>query len=512
MATATASPETRTRSPWYTSLFFQLAVGIIVGITIGALWPAFGKDLKPISDAFIKLIKMLIAPIIFCVVVTGIAHVGDLKSVGRIGVKALVYFEVVTTFALLFGLLIGNVIKPGAGFNVDPATIATGAEKVAAKTGNGELPHTVEFLLSIIPTSVVQAFADNALLSVLFFAVLFGLALAKYGETNPSKAILGGIEQVSHVIFIMIGWIMKLAPLAAFAAMSYIIGQYGLGSLGSFGKLILCCYVAAVLFIGVLGLILKFVVGANLLKFLRYTKEEFGLALGTASTEVVLPRIIGKLTNAGASSTTTGLVVPTGYSFNLDGATLYLSICTLFLAQALGVDLSIGEQITALLVLMLTSKGMAGVPGSSFLALSATVSAIGHNAIPVGAVALLLGADRIMDSMRVSVNLLGNCVATLVVAKWERQLDGVRLRKVLDQEPVPPLDEDRRSIGLRARAGRPGRRPSLSEAGVVSPGRRGCCGRTRRPTFRRVAEEPRSRRRTGLLAPRLRPETGCRPC
>lgn len=438
-APASAPPP---RKPFYTSLFFQLAVAIVVGVTIGALFPDFGKNLKPISDAFIKLIKMLIAPIIFCVVVTGIAHVGNLKSVGRIGVKALIYFEVVTTFALLFGLVIGNVFKPGAGFNVDPATIATGAEQVEAKTGGSELPHTVDFLLNIIPSSVFDAFAKNTLLQVLFFAVFFGLALAKFSEHSPyGKKLTTGIEQISHVIFIIIGWIMKAAPLAALAAMSYIIGQYGLASLGSFAKLIICCYVAAALFICVLAVILKLVVGVSLFKFIRYTKEEFGLALGTASTEVVLPRIMGKLTNAGASSTTTGLVVPTGYSFNLDGATLYLSICTLFLAQALGVDLTIGEQITALLVLMLTSKGMAGVPGSSFLALSATVSAIGHNAIPVGAVALLLGADRVMDSMRVSVNLLGNCVATLVVAKWERQLDRVRLRKVLDQEPVPPLNE-----------------------------------------------------------------------
>jgi aerobic C4-dicarboxylate transport protein len=438
---ADGSPAPR-KKPFYTSLFFQLVVGIAIGITLGAVWPELGKNLKPISDAFIKLIKMLIAPIIFCVVVTGIAHVGDLKSVGRIGVKALIYFEAVTTFALLFGLVVGNVIKPGAGFNVDPATIAAGAEAVEQKTGGGELPHTVQFLLNIIPTSIFDAFATNALLQVLFFAVFFGLALAKFSERSAYGVKLTvGIEQISHVIFIIIGWIMRLAPIAAFAAMSYIIGQYGLGSLGSFAKLILCCYLAAALFICVLGVILKLTTGANLIKFLRYTKDEFGLALGTASTEVVLPRIIGKLTNAGASSSTTGLVVPTGYSFNLDGATLYLSICTLFLAQALGVDLSLGEQLTAMLVLMLTSKGMAGVPGSSFLALSATVSAIGHNSIPVGAVALLLGADRVMDSMRVSVNLLGNCVATLVVAKWEKQLDVVRLHRVLDQQPVPPLDE-----------------------------------------------------------------------
>lgn len=442
---ASAAPR---RGRWYRSLFLQLLVAIVVGVLVGALLPDFGSQLKPVSDAFIKLIKMLISFIIFCVVVTGIAHVGDLKSVGRIGVKALVYFELITTFALLFGLVVANVFRPGDGFDVDPATVATGAEKVAEKTGNGELPHTVDFLLSIIPSSVVDAFAQNALLQVLFFAVIFGLALAKFGEYSPhAKSLLVGIEAVSHVNFIIIGWVMKLAPVAALAAMSFIIGQYGLASLGNFGKLILCCYLAAALFIGVLGVVLKVATGASLLKFLRFTKEEFGLALGTASTEVVLPRILGKLTHAGSSSTVTGLVVPTGYSFNLDGATLYLSICTLFLAQAVGVDLSLGEQITAVLVLMLTSKGMAGVPGSSFLALSATIGAIGHNAIPVGAVALLLGADRIMDSMRVSVNLLGNCVATLVVARWEGQLDRTRLMRVLDRLPVPPLGPDKDPAG-----------------------------------------------------------------
>jgi aerobic C4-dicarboxylate transport protein len=426
---------------WYTSLFAQLLVAIVAGILVGWLWPAFGADLKPLADGFIKLIKMLIAPIIFCTVVVGIAHVGDLKSVGRIGVKALIYFEVVTTFALLFGLLIGNVVKPGAGFNIDAETLATGADAVAKKTGDGELPHTVEFLLNIIPTSVISAFAENMLLQVLFFAVLFGLALAKFGEHGP-PVVFEFIEHLSELFFTIIGWIMKLAPLAAFGAMAYIIGQYGISSLGSYAKLIGACYLGAALFILVLAGIAWFLAGVNLWRFVVYIKDELFLALGTASTEVVLPRIMVKLMHAGCSRTTTGLVVPTGYSFNLDGATLYLSICVLFLAQALGVDLSLGEQITAVLVLMLTSKGMAGVPGSSFLALSATVAAIGHGAIPVAAVALLLGADRIMDSMRVSVNLLGNCVATMVVARWEGQLDSERMTRVLRGDPVQPLDDD----------------------------------------------------------------------
>jgi aerobic C4-dicarboxylate transport protein len=438
------SEETATvaqRAPIYRSLYFQLLVAIVAGIAVGWTVPDFGANLKPIADGFITLIKMVIAPIVFCTVVIGIAHVGDLSSVGRIGIKALIWFEAITTFALLFGLVVGNLVRPGAGFDIDPQTLATGADAIAAKTGDGELPHTVEFLLGIIPASAVSAFAENHMLQVLFFAVLFGLALAKVGEKAP-PIVFGFIEQISEVFFTIVGWIMKLAPLAAFGAMSYIIGQYGISSLGNYGLLIACCYLAAVLFIGVLAISSWLFAGVNLWKFVRYIKDELFLALGTASTEVVLPRVMVKLTNAGASRATTGLVIPTGYSFNLDGATLYLAICVLFLSQALGVELSLGEQITALLVLMLTSKGMAGVPGSSFLALSATVAAIGHGAIPVAAVALLLGADRIMDSMRVSVNLLGNCVATLVVANWEGQLDKQRIRNVLDGKPVLPADEE----------------------------------------------------------------------
>ena len=435
----TVASATVVKKPLYRSLFFQLIVAIVAGVLIGWLAPKFGANLKPLADGFIKLIKMLIAPIIFCTVVIGIAHVGDLKAVGRIGVKALIYFEAVTTFALLFGLIVGNVVQPGSGFNINPETLASGAEAVATKTGNGSLPHTVDFLLNIIPTSILSAFVDNALLQVLFFAVLFGVALAKWSDRSP--VVFNMIDQLSHLFFTVIGWIMKLAPLGALGAMAYIIGQYGIGSLGSYAKLIGACYLAAVLFIGILGLIASRFAGVNLWKFLVYIKDELFLALGTASTEVVLPRIMIKLNNAGCSRTTTGLVVPTGYSFNLDGATLYLSICTLFLAQALGVDLSLGEQITAVLVLMLTSKGMAGVPGSSFLALSATVAAIGHGSIPVAAVALLLGADRIMDSMRVTVNLLGNCIATFVVANWEGMLDKERMRAVLNGEAVAELEE-----------------------------------------------------------------------
>lgn len=434
------------RPPLYRSLFFQLLVAIVAGILVGWLAPSFGATLKPVADTFINLIKMCIAPIIFFTVVVGIGHVGDLGSVGRIGLKALVYFEVVTTFALVFGLVVGNVVQPGAGFDIDPATLASGGDAVAKKTGNGELPHTAEFLVGIVPSSVVNAFATNNLLQVLFFAVFFGLALAKLRETTVEPIVSRIIDQLSQIFFTIIGWIMKAAPLAAFGAMAYIIGQYGLASLGSYAKLIACCYLAALLFIAILGVIVKVFAGVNLWRMVVYIKDELFLALGTASTEVVLPRIMTKLTHAGCSRATTGLVVPTGYSFNLDGATLYLSICFLFLAQALGVDLSLGEQITAVLVLTLTSKGMAGVPGSSFLALSATVAAVGHGAVPVAAVALLLGADRIMDSMRVSVNLLGNCVATFVVASWEGQLDRERMAAVLAGEDVPPPADDEADV------------------------------------------------------------------
>jgi aerobic C4-dicarboxylate transport protein len=446
MSSTAASPpaaRAREKKPIYKSLFFQVFVAIVAGISIGHFFPDLGADLRPLGDAFIKLIKMIIAPLIFCVVVTGIAHVGDVKSVGRIGLKALIYFEIVTTFALFFGLVIANLTRPGAGFNIDPGQLAGGAAALEEKTGGSELPHTVEFLLSVIPESIFGAFAENQLLAVLFFSCIFGIALAQFGEHGP-PVILEFIDHVTHILFRIVGYIMKVAPVGAFGAMAFIIGQYGIESLGTFGKLIAACYLSAVLFALILAVIAKVFVGLNLFKFIRYTREEFMLALGTASTESVMPRIMNKLQNAGNSPAATGLVVPTGYSFNLDGATIYLSICSVFLAQAFGQDMTLMQQLGMIGVLMLTSKGMAGVPGSSFLALSATAAAIG--AYPVAGVALLLGADRIMDSMRVFVNLLGNCVATFVVARWEGQLDVERMKAVMNGEivvgdDVPEVEE-----------------------------------------------------------------------
>jgi aerobic C4-dicarboxylate transport protein len=418
---------------WWTSLFVQLLVAVVAGVLVGHLWPTLGAQLKPVGDGFIRLIKMIIAPLIFCVVVTGIAAVGDIKAVGRIGLKAIVYFEVVTTFALLFGLVVANVFRPGAGLDINPATLDPNA--VTAQTKGGQLPSAGDFLLHTIPDSVVNAFAQNQLLQVLVFAVFFGVALAAIGRER-APLVLDFVDQVQKVIFKVMGWIMRVAPLGAFGAMAFIIGQYGLSTLGTYARLIAACYGAAVLFTLVLAAISRFYAGVSVWKFLRYAREEFLLALGTASTESVMPRIMGKLTDAGCSRAATGLVIPTGYSFNLDGATIYLSISTVFLAQAFGVEMSIGQQLLAVLILMLTSKGMAGVPGSSFLALSATAAAIG--AFPVAGVALLLGADRLMDSMRVFVNLLGNCVATFVVAKSEGQLDRDKVRETLDGvTPVP---------------------------------------------------------------------------
>lgn len=413
------------------SLFVQLAVAVVLGVLVGHFWPAVGEAMKPLGDGFIRLIKMVIAPLIFLVLVTGIAHVGDVKAVGRVGMKALVYFLVVSTSALVFGMVVGNLVDPGAGLDIDPATLDTTAldEKTTTEPATAS-----EFLLNIIPTSVIDAFATNSLLQVLLFSLLFGAAVI---VTGPEKCapVLSLFETVLGLFFRIMGWIMRLSPLGAFGAMAFIIGQYGLSTLGTYAKLIAACYGAAALFIMILFLIARFVAGVPLGAFLRFTREEFLLALGTASTESVMPRIMDKLDRAGCSRATTGLVIPTGYSFNLDGAAIYLSISLVFLAQAFGIDMTLGQQLAALGVLLLTSKGMAGVPGSSFLALSATAAALGL--FPVAGVALLLGADRLMDSMRVVVNLLGNCVATFVVARWEGQLDHARMRAALAGEAEP---------------------------------------------------------------------------
>nr|WP_203614390.1 cation:dicarboxylase symporter family transporter [Streptomyces sp. SID13726] len=418
------------------SLFAQVACALALGILVGTLWPQAGTAVQPLGDGFVRLIKALIAPLVFCVVVFGITKAGDLKAFGRIGVKALIWFEVATTFALLFGLVAGNLVAPGAGMNVDPSQLDASA--VDEKTGGGSLPSTSEFILHSLPDSAVGAFAENSLLQVLVLACLVGAALLHLGLSRV-PAVLPAIEQVQEIVFTVVGFIMRLAPLAVFGSTAHLVGQYGVGVMTTYGKLIGVCYAVALLFLLLLSVALKAVTGLSLWKFVRYTREEMLLALGTASSESVMPRMMQKLRQAGCRDDAVGLVLPTGYSFNLDGASIYLSVATLFIAQAVGVDLTLGQQVTVVLVLMLTSKGMAGVPGSAFLALSATASSLG--VIPAGAVALLLGVDRIMDSMRVATNLLGNCVAVFAVSRWEGALDTARARKVLDQE-IPFTEED----------------------------------------------------------------------
>ncbi|MFE7284110.1 cation:dicarboxylate symporter family transporter [Streptomyces noursei] len=429
------------------SLFVQVLLALLLGVLVGRLWPQAGSSLQPLGDGFVRLIKAVIAPLVFCVVVAGITKAGDLKSFGRIGVKALIWFEVATSIALVVGLLAGNIFSPGAGMHVDPASLDKGS--VDATTGGGKLPSAGQFILEALPNSAVGAFAENSLLQVLVLACLVGAALLHLGQQRVPQ-LLPLIEQVQDVVFTIVGYLMKLAPLAVFGATAHLVGQYGLGAMSTYGKLIAVCYGVALVFLVLLGLALKAVTGLSLWKFVRYTREELLLALGTGSSETVMPRMMQKLRAAGCRDDAVGLVLPTGYSFNLDGASIYLSIGTLFIAQAIGVHLSLGQQITVVLVLMLTSKGMAGVPGSAFLALSATASALG--VIPAAAVALLLGVDRIMDSMRVATNLLGNCVAVFAVSRWEGALDRVTAKQVLagavpagPQQPpaaTAPADEE----------------------------------------------------------------------
>ena len=432
--TAATTPKPRR---WYRSLFVQVLIGIALGIATGLAFPELAHHFRPLGEGFIKLIKMLVAPLIFLVIVTGIAKVGSMKALGQIGVKALLWFTAATTTALALGLIVGNLVHPGHGLNIDPATLDASA--LDQTTHGGHMPGAVEFIMNIIPTSVVDAFAQNSLLQVLLFAILFGVALASFSESAP-PILMEVMDQALHVIFRIVGYIMYLAPIGAFGAMAFTVGNYGAGSLKSFAVLILACYGAALVFILLLSLVVKVLTGVNAWKFIRYCREEFMLALGTGSSEAVMPRILKKLDNAGCDRAVVGLVVPTGYSFNLDGAAIYLSIAMMFLAQAVGVNLSVGQQLTIMGILILSSKGMAGVPGSAFVALSATAAAIG--AFPVATVALLLGADRLMDSMRVFTNLLGNCLATFVVANWVGMLNKNKMRDVLDRRVTPDDPDD----------------------------------------------------------------------
>jgi aerobic C4-dicarboxylate transport protein len=410
---------------FYRTLYFGVIAGIVLGIALGALYPATGEQMKPLGDAFIKLIRMMIAPIIFVTVVVGIAGIGDMRKLGRVGVKALLYFEVVTTAALLTGLVVVKVVQPGAGINADARTLDT--KSIQQYTSSAKKMTTVEMLMNIIPDTVVDAFARGEILQVLLIAILFGLALASF---DKGKSITTALDSVGHVLFGMIGLIMKTAPIGAFGAMAFTIGKYGLRIMLPLGKLMLCVSItcAAFVFI-VLGLIAR-LHGFSLWKFLKYIKEEILIVLGTSSSETVLPRMMLKLEKLGCSKSVVGLVIPSGYSFNLDGTSIYLTIAALFVAQATNTHLSAAEEFTVLVVLMLTSKGAAAVTGGGFITLAATLSSLGT--IPVAGITLLLGVDRFMSGMRSLVNLIGNGVATIVVARWEGELDYHRAKRVLD--------------------------------------------------------------------------------
>jgi len=421
--------------PIYKSLYVQVLVAIVIGVLLGYFYPALGAKMKPLGDGFIKLIKMLIAPIIFCTVVIGIAGMEDMKKVGKTGGLALLYFEIVSTIALIVGLVLVNVLKPGAGMHIDPKTLDIKA--IESYTGPGKMQSATEFLLNIIPNSVVDAFAKGDILEVLLFSVLFGFALHKFG--GRGTLVFDFVEKLSHVLFSIVNVVMRLAPLGAFGAMAFTIGKYGLGTLVSLGKLMGTFYLTCIIFIfGVLGVIAR-LHGFSIWKFVKYIKEELFIVLGTSSSESVLPRMLAKMENLGVKKSVVGLVIPTGYSFNLDGTSIYLTMAAVFIAQATDTPLTIGHQITMLAVLLLTSKGAAGVTGSGFIVLAATLSAV--SGLPVAGLALILGIDRFMSEARALTNLIGNGVATIVVSKWTKELNEERMRKILNAETVEEAEE-----------------------------------------------------------------------
>ncbi|MTW12793.1 C4-dicarboxylate transporter DctA [Pseudoduganella eburnea] len=418
------------KKPFYKILYVQVLFAIFCGVMLGIYLPADAVAMKPLGDGFIKLIKMIIAPVIFCTVVSGIAGMQDVKKIGRVGGKALLYFEIVSTFALVIGLVVANTIQPGAGFNADPHTLDTKA--IAQYTDKTKSLTTVDFLMNIIPNTVFDAFAKGDILQVLLVAVLFGFALSLLGERGRPVHKL--IDDVSHAFFGMVNIIMKVAPLGAFGAMSFTIGKYGIASLLPLAKLMGSFYLTCGLFVFVvLGAIAKYT-GFSIFRFISYIKEELLIVLGTSSSESALPSLMRKLEKLGASKPVVGLVIPTGYSFNLDGTNIYMTMAALFVAQATNTDLTLMQQLTILGVAMLTSKGASGITGAGFITLAATLAVV--PTIPVAGMALILGIDRFMSECRALTNFCGNGVAALVVAKWEGELDNATLQREL-ANPTP---------------------------------------------------------------------------
>src|SRR5947207_4422712 len=444
MDTALSTAADIPHKPFYTHLYVQVLTAIVIGALLGHFYPHIGEAMKPLGDGFIKLIKTLIAPIIFCTVVHGIASMEDMKKVGRVGLKALIYFEVVTTLALIVGLVVVNALQPGAGMNVDPKTIDT--RSIQVYTTKAGQQSTIEFLMNIVPSTIVGAFAEGEILQVLFFAILFAFSLFLLGERG--KPVLNFIDIVSHALFGVVGIIMRVAPLGAFGAMAFTIGKYGLGTLLSLGQLMAAFYATCLIFIFVvLGGIAR-LTGFSIIKFIKYIKEELLIVLGTSSSESVLPRMIVKLENLGCKESVVGLVVPTGYSFNLDGTCIYLTMAAIFLAQATNTELTLWQQLGIIGILLLTSKGAAGVTGSGFIVLAATLASVGT--IPVASIALILGVDRFMSEARALTNLIGNGVATVVVSKWEGALDRDRMRQVLNKETSEEADAPEKAMAPHA--------------------------------------------------------------
>jgi len=423
---ATLIMERQRAKAWWTELWVQVLIAMAIGILLGVIRPDIGAQMQPLGDAFIKAIRMLIAPIIFCTVVHGIARMADMARVGRVALKAIVYFEVMTTIALIIGLIAVNILKPGAGMNIDPASINTAAIEPYVKqtAAVGFVP----FLMNIIPSTFVGAFAEGNILQVLFIAVVCGFALVQLGE--PAKPLVDIIDIAAKMIFAVVGIVMWAAPLGAFGAIAFTVGKFGVGSLASLGKLLAVFYLTCVVFIIVaLGAVAR-LCGYSLFKLIRYIWGELLICIATTSSETVLPRMISKLENLGCDEAVVGLVIPTGYSFNLDGTCLYLAATAVFLAQATNTPLDLQQQIGLLLILLVTSKGAAGIAGAAFVVLAATLAATGT--IPVASVALVLGIHRLMSQALTPTNLVGNAVATIAVAKWEKALDESRLKRVLD--------------------------------------------------------------------------------
>lgn len=430
------------RRPWYTILYVQVLIAIVLGVAVGHFFPKTGTSLKPLGDGFIALIRMMIAPVIFCTVVHGISSMGDLTKVGRVGLKALLYFEVVSTAALAIGLLVGEIVQPGAGFNIDPAALDPKA--VASYVTRAKEDSVAAHLMAIIPNSFFDSLAKGDLLQVLLVSILTGFAVAHMGKTG--ERVAGAVDTVAKVFFRIIGMIVRVAPIGAFGAMAFTIGAYGVGALWNLFELIMTFYATALLFVLlVLGAIARFS-GFSILRFIGYIKDELLIVLGTSSSETVLPHMLQKMERLGASRSVVGLVIPTGYSFNLDGTNIYMTLATLFLAQATNTHLSLTQELTILGIAMLTSKGASGVTGAGFVTLAATLTIIPD--IPIQALAILVGIDKFMSECRSLTNLIGNGVATVVISRWEGELDRDKLHEVmahpvafgeaLETEPAQP--------------------------------------------------------------------------